>query len=396
MRPSAQSIRQTDVLIVGAGPVGLALRLELERLGVAAVQVDQHAVGLNTSRAAVIHARTLEVLEPCGVVPALLSKGIEVPDFRVREGERVLLHIGFGDLPSRYQYALMCPQNETEAVLHSRLEALGAVIERPVQFMSATEIPGGLVAELALPGDQTQSLFTRWIVACDGAHSKVREQAGIAFKGDDYTEQFLLADVHMDWPLSRREVSLFFSKRGLMVVAPLPEPDGSSRDRYRIVATVPSAPAPPVIEAIETLLRERGPHGLAPQIKALDWSSNFHLQHRIAAHVFKYRTLVCGDAAHAHSPAGGQGMNTGIQDAVALAPNLAQAIRHGNTTGLEEWAARRHQVASSVIRMTDLMTRAAAISSPIPRALRNAALRLVGNIPFLQRKLAARLAELGN
>lgn len=395
MSPFADSIRQTDVLIVGAGPVGLALRLELERLGIAAVQVDQHAAGLNTSRAAVIHARTLEVLESCGVVPALLSKGIEVPDFRVREGERVLLHIGFGDIPSRYRYALMCPQNETEAILHSRLEALGALIERPVQFLSATEAPGGLIAELAPPGAQTQRLFTRWIVGCDGARSKVREQAGIAFVGDDYAEQFVLADVHMDWPLSRHEVSLFFSPHGLMVVAPLPEPDSASRDRYRIVATVPSAPAAPVIEDIEALLRERGPRALAPRLKALVWSSSFHLQHRIAAQVFKHRTLLCGDAAHVHSPAGGQGMNTGIQDAVALAPHLAQAVRQGDTTGLAEWAARRHQIASEVIHMTDAMTRAATLTSPLPRALRDAALGLVGNIPFFQHRLAARLAELG-
>lgn len=396
MSSFSQPIRQTDVLIVGAGPVGLALRLELERLGIAAVHVDKHAAGLSTSRAAVIHARTLEVLEPSGVVPALLRKGIEVPDFRVREGEKVLLHIGFGDIPSRYRYTLMCPQNETEAILQSRLDALGADIERPVQFLSATETSDGLIVELARPGAKKELLFARWIVGCDGARSKVREQAGIGFEGDDYAEQFLLADVNMDWPLSRNEVSLYFSSRGLMVVAPLPDPDSLSQDRYRIVATVPSAPAAPTIEDIETLLRERGPRVPAPQVKTLVWSSTYHLQHRIATQVFKHRTLLCGDAAHVHSPAGGQGMNTGIQDAVALAPHLARAVCFGDTAGLAEWAARRHEIASGVVRMTDAMTRAATLASPLPRALRDAALGLVGSIPFFQRKLAERLAELGN
>lgn len=396
MASFAEPVRQTEVLIVGAGPVGLTLRLELERLGIAAVQVDQHATGLNTSRAAVIHARTLEVLEHCGVVPALLSKGIKVPDFRVRESERVLLHIGFEDIPSRYPFALMCPQNDTEAILHARLDALGAVIERPLRFLSADEGPHGMIAELALADGRTQSLSTRWIVGCDGAHSAVREQAGIAFEGDDYAEQFLLADVHMDWPLSRQEVSLFFSAAGLMVVAPLPEPDGGSRDRYRIVATVASAPAAPAIADIEALLRERGPHAAAAQVKALVWSSAFHLQHRVAAQVFKHRTLLCGDAAHVHSPAGGQGMNTGIQDAVALAPCLARAVRHGDTAELTAWATRRHQIARDVVRMTDAMTRAATLTSPLSRALRDTALGLVGNSPYFQRKLAARLAELGN
>ncbi|RYE78645.1 MAG: FAD-dependent monooxygenase [Oxalobacteraceae bacterium] len=391
-----ESRRETDVLIVGAGPVGLALRLELERLGIATVQVDQHAAGLNTSRAAVIHARTLEVLAPCGVVPALLAKGIPVPHFRVRENDRILLHIGFGDIPSDYRYALMCPQNETEAVLRSRLGSLGATIERPVQFLSTTEAPGGLIVELAAPGARSTQLFTRWIVGCDGAHSKVRDQAGIAFAGDDYAEQFVLADVHMDWPLSRDEVSLFFSANGLMVVAPLPEEDGASRNRYRIVATVSSARAVPGIEDIEALLLERGPRARTPRIDALIWSSRFHLQHRIASHVFKNRTLLCGDAAHVHSPAGGQGMNTGIQDAVALAPCLAQAVCDGDTAGLTEWAAQRHRVASEVVRMTDAMTRAATAASPVTRALRDAALGLVGKIPLLQAKIAERLAELGH
>lgn len=396
MASSVEPMRRTDVLIVGAGPAGLALRLALERLGIAAVQVDKHAAGLNTSRAAVIHARTLEVLEPCGVVAALLAKGIAVPDFRVRDRNRVLLHIGFGDLPSRYHYALMCPQNDTEAILQARLDDLGARIERPAEFLGATDAPGGMVAELALPGERKEWLFARWIVGCDGARSRVRDQAGIAFVGDDYAEQFVLADVHMDWPLSRREVSLFFSERGLMVVAPLPEPDGASRDRYRIVATVPSAPAVPAIGDIDALLRERGPHAPGLHVEALAWSSRFHLQHRIAADVFRHRTLLCGDAAHVHSPAGGQGMNTGIQDAVALAPRLAQAIRCGDTAGLAAWAARRHRIASGVVRMTHAMTRAATLTAPMPRALRDAAMGLVGNSRFLRRKLAVRLAELGN
>jgi 2-polyprenyl-6-methoxyphenol hydroxylase-like FAD-dependent oxidoreductase len=390
------SMRQTDVLIVGAGPVGLALRLELARLGIDTVQVDKHAAGLNTSRAAVIHARTLEVLEPGGVVPALLARGIEVPDFRVREGEKVLLHIGFADIPSRYRYALMCPQNDTEAILQARLDALGARIERPLRFMGATDAPGGLVAQLARPDGTVTQLFARWIVGCDGARSAVRENAGIAFVGDDYAEQFVLADVRMDWPIGRDEVSLFFSAAGLMVVAPLPEPDGGSRDRYRIVATVASAATTPTREEVDALLRERGPGTAPARIRELAWSSGFHLQHRIAAQVFKDRTLLCGDAAHVHSPAGGQGMNTGIQDAVALAAPLAQAVRQGDQEGLAAWAAARHDVASGVIRMTDAMTRAATLRSPVARAVRDAALGLVGHLPFVQRKLAARLAELGN
>jgi 2-polyprenyl-6-methoxyphenol hydroxylase-like FAD-dependent oxidoreductase len=192
-------------------------------------------------------------------------------------------------------------------------------------------------------------------------------------------------------------VSLFFSSAGLMVVAPLPEDDGRSADRYRIVATAATAAAAaPTLDDITALLRERGPGGAGQQVTQLLWSSHFHVAHRLAAEVCKDRTLLCGDAAHVHSPAGGQGMNTGIQDAIALAAHLAHAVQHGDEDGLQRWAGQRQAVAGDVVRMTDAMTRVATLSAPAARALRDAVLGLVGHLPFVRHKLAARIAELGN
>lgn len=388
----------TDVLIVGAGPVGLALRIELERLGVASLQIDKHAVGLNTSRAAVIHARTLEVLEPGGTVPALLAKGIKVPDFRVRDRERELLRVGFANIPSNYPYALMCPQNETEAILQSHLDTLGAQVLRPARLVSVNTHVNQAVADIALPDGRAQRVHAKWIVGCDGMHSTVRAQAGIDFLGDDYEEAFVLADVRMTWPLSRQEVTLFLAASGLVVVAPLPEENGESTNRYRIVATVESAASALTLTDVQSILEERGPCGAGVRVEELIWSSSFHVAHRVASQVYKGRILLCGDAAHVHSPAGGQGMNTGIQDGVALAGPLLQAIRSGSGScdALEKWAARRQEIARDVVRMTDVITRVATVSSSTARSLRNAVLSLVGHIPFVQEKLAAQLAELGN
>lgn len=392
----------TDVLIVGAGPAGLALRRALDRLGVDSVLVDRHAAGLNTSRAAVIHARTLEVLEPLGVVPALLAEGLKTPDFCVREGRDVLLRIGFAGLPSPHPYALMCPQNVTEAVLAAGFGTRNATVWRPARLVSFKEVPGGIAAELDCAEAGLRQVHARWIVGCDGARSDVRAGAGIAFEGGDYAERFALADVRMDWPLPRSEVSLFFSPEGLMVVAPLP---GGHRggeegaDRYRIVATVNDPdpdPDPDVTLArVHALLGGRGPRpGTAPAVKELLWGSSFQVQHRVAAQVWKGRVLLCGDAAHVHSPAGGQGMNTGIQDAVELAAPLHRALRDGDTGGLAAWSARRHVIAREVVRTTDALTRLATASSPLARTARGALLGLVDHLPFVRRRLAMRLAEL--
>jgi 2-polyprenyl-6-methoxyphenol hydroxylase-like FAD-dependent oxidoreductase len=379
-----------DVLIVGAGPVGMALQLALHQLGVTAMLVDKHVEGLNTSRAAVIHARTLEVLEPLGVVPAILSKGIKTTDFRVREGERILMHVGFADLPSAYPFALMCPQDETESILLAQLHAVGAWLERPAQLVSTDISADGIIAHLSLADGATREVRARWLVGCDGAHSLVRESAGIEFAGGDYAETFVLADVRMEWPLPRSEVSLFFSPDGLVVVAPLPD------ERYRIVATVGSSPDVPSISDIQTLLDERGLPGATARVTQLLWSSGFHIQHRVAAQVYKGRVLLCGDAAHVHSPAGGQGMNTGIQDAVALAGPLSQALRNGEDSGIQKWADQRQHVARDVVRMTDALTRIATMTSPLARNSRNAILGFVGSVPFLQKKIALKLAELSN
>ncbi|MXV06861.1 FAD-dependent monooxygenase [Xanthomonas sp. LMG 9002] len=380
----------TDVLIVGAGPSGLALRLALDRLGIASLLIDRHPAGLNTSRAAVIHARTLEVLEPLGVVPRLLAAGVKTTRFCVRDGDRVLLQIGFDDLPSAHRYALMCPQNATEAILGDGLGPDSATVWRPARLLSFAQAADGISADLELPQQRRQLVRAQWIVGCDGAHSTVRQGAGIAFEGGDYTETFVLADVRMAWPLPREEVSLFFSPQGLMVVAPLPEPDGAAGDRHRIVATVTDTAGPPTLSQMQALLDARG------RIDALLWSSDFHLQHRVAAQMRRGRGLLCGGAAPVHSPAGGQGMNTGIQDAIALAPALQRALHQQDDHDLDAWASRRHRIARGVVRMTDAMTRAATATAPMTRTVRNGLLGLIDRAPPIQRRLAARLAELGN
>jgi len=383
-------VMEIPALIVGAGPVGLALAAELRRRGIESLLVDRQEAGANTSRAAVLHARTLEVLAPLGVTNALLAEGLKVPIFRLRERDRELLAIDFSPLPTAYPFTLMCPQDRTERILEAHLAALGGSVQRACELVSWQSTASGVVAELSGPGG-VQHVRAGWLVGCDGMHSRVREQAGIAFEGAPYEESFVLADVHMSWPLSRSEVSLFLSPAGLVVVAPLPG------ERFRIVATtardVP-APRQPSAAYMQSMLDERGPSARRGQIQDVVWSSRFRVHHRVADRPRAGRVLLCGDAAHVHSPAGGQGMNTGIQDAISLAEALSATLADGADARLDTWAQARKRVAQDVVAMTHRMTRIATLRSSVGKSLRNTALGFVGHSPRVQRAIATNLAEL--
>lgn len=312
---------RTDVVIVGAGPTGLSLACALAARGVAFVIVDRAAEGGHTSRAAVVHTRTLEVLEEIGVTHELVSRGVVVPHLTIRDRDRTLLSIPFGALPTLYPYTLMVPQHITEQVLNERLAALGGWVHRE-RTMTDLEIGAdGATAVVSGPDGASTQVRARYVVGCDGMHSVVREQAGIGFIGDRYAQSFVLADVQMDWPLARNEVQLFFSPAGLVVVAPLPE------DRYRVVATLDHAPEHPGLDDVQDLLTARGPAAAPPKVRELVWSSRFSVHHRLAESYRRGPVFLAGDAAHVHSPAGGQGMNTGIQDAVTLGRHARRCPR---------------------------------------------------------------------
>lgn len=382
---------QNDIVIVGAGPTGLALGAELKRLGTPPLILDRLQSGENTSRAVVVHARTLEVLEPLGVTLDLIHNGVIVPIFRARDRDRILATIDFKEIETAYPYTLMCPQDKTEEVLLSRLQALGGEVERPCEVVSIH--PSENHVDVQFKRESViNTIQTKWLVGCDGAHSLVRHQASIPFEGGTYDESFLLGDVEMDWPIDREEVTLFFSESGFMVVAPMP----GNRFHFRVVATVKAPPHTPTIEDFQHILGERGPQDGTVAIRRLLWSSPFHLHHRMAKVMRKGRTILAGDAAHVHSPAGGQGMNTGIQDAIALAGALHSAVRSGDDSALDGWQRKRLEIDHSVVNLTDRMTRMATLSSPALQALRNTAIGIIGHVPAARHIIAERLAELSN
>ena len=366
---------RTEVAIVGAGPTGLALAVTLASAGIDFVVLDRLSEGANTSRAAVVHARTLEVLDELGASKDLIARGMPLTRFAVSDGSRRLLTVDFDGLPTPHPYTLMVPQCDTEAVLLARLRALGREVHRPYQVSSVVQDEDGV----ALTMSTGQVLRAGYAVGADGMHSAVREAAGIGFTGSGYDASFVLADVTMNWTPGRDAVSLTFASAGLTVVAPLPG------GHYRIVATVDDAPATPDLAFIQQLLEQRAP-GLA-RVTGLAWSSRFRVHHRVADHYRAGRLLLAGDAAHVHSPAGGQGMNTGIQDGYALGQAIA-------ARKLDAYETQRRPVAQRVVAFTDRMTRIATTHNKAVRRVRNIALPLLGHLPAFRRKLATELAEL--
>lgn len=373
----------TDVLIVGAGPTGLTLATALAARGIRTTVVDRQAAGANTSRAAVVHARTLEVLEPIGVADRLVRLGLQAALFTIRDRDRILIPVRFDNLPTRYPYTLMISQAVTEAVLLERFTEFGGQVLWRREVTDVAQNDQGVTAML----NEGAQLPARYLVGADGMHSTVRERAGIEFSGGSYAESFSLADVRLTGAVPVAEVILYFSPAGLIVVAPLP--DGV----HRIVATVDSAPEHPDIHYIQALLDARGPERERAVVEEVVWGSRFRIHHRVADTYRAGSILLAGDAAHVHSPAGGQGMNTGIQDAIVLAEALAKAITSGDEELLNAYGTTRRPIARQVVALADRLTRLATVG-PGLRPLRNILLKTLASVPAFRRRLAWQLSGL--
>ena len=335
-----------------------------------------------------IHAHTLEMLEAAGLAGPLMAEGKAVSTFTIRDRDRPLLSLDFSGLPSAFRNLLMLPQSTTETLFAGQLAAQGGSVHRGVSALSArAEGPRAVVQVTSAEGER--EISARYVVGADGMHSRIREAAGIRFDGEAGGDSLILADVRMDWPLGDEEVSFLFAPDGMVVVAPLPS------GAYRIVAAMDEAPQAPTVADVQKLLDARGPRGGGCVVREVTWASRFRISHRLAETYRRGPFLLMGDAAHVHSPAGGQGMNTGLVDAILLGEALVRVVRDGERESLlDDYAAARRPAAAKVLGLAGKLTRVATLRSSWGRTLRNLILRLLNHVPPFKRRLAMNLSGL--
>lgn len=378
----------TDILIVGAGPVGLFLANECARRGLRARLIEARAAQSEHSKALAIMPRTLEIFDMAGVAAPFLALANRVTAIAVLAHGRTLAHMNFAPRQTPYPFVAMVPQDQTERLLVEELRRQGGSVEYQTCLLAAEDRGDMVAATLERNGERSR-LTAAYLVGCDGAHSAVRHWLNLPFVGAQYEATFLLADVHTNeaWPAA--EMELCSSERGPLAVFPM------SATRRRIVATVSRADgeAPP-LALVQALLAERGPQGMAAT--ALHWSAYFHIHHRQTERLRVGRVFIAGDAAHIHSPFGGQGMNTGLQDAWNLAWKLAFALcGHGNESLLASYEQERRAVIRQVVDTTDFLTRAMGTPNKLAQTLRDAVIPMVSRLAPFQHAFVQRLSELG-
>ncbi|MEM9226506.1 MAG: FAD-dependent monooxygenase [Verrucomicrobiota bacterium] len=376
---------ETDVLIVGAGPVGLTLACELARHGVHHRIVDKASTASTTSKALAIHARTLEVLDTMDVIDTFLERGQRVNGMSLYSKGKTITRIGIDEVDSRYNFILDLPQYETEIILAEHLEAKGFTIERGMRLEGFTQGDDYVDATLAR-GDYRETVRARYLVGCDGSRSTVRKELDLPFEGEVYDENFVLADVHIDWDQSESEIQMYTDKQGIVAIFPMPG------GRHRIIATVPTDGEVQLeIPFFDQLLKERLVH--KARLHNPIWFSQFKIHHRIVPRYSVGRVSLAGDAAHIHSPAGGQGMNTGMQDAYNLGWKLALSLQQ-DVDLLESYSQEREPVGHDVLKTTDRMTRLMTMKNPLSASLRNRVLPVLNGLDAFQRRVRDSLEEI--
>ena len=382
-----------DVLVVGAGPVGLTMACELARNGVRCRIIEKVAAPTATSRALAIFPRTLEVFQMMGIIDPVVGAGHQLSGVAFHNRDGQIGYIGFSCLPCRYRFAISLPQSETERILIEHLTGFGIYVEREKELIGLSQSSDAVCAVVKESGGLEETLEARWLIGCDGAHSGVRHLSGLQFEGDAYPETFLLADATVDSPLDHIDIHLFLASDGLVGIFPI------RGDRCRVIANVRAEENDrlanePQLDEIQAIVDRRA----IPGIRLSDpvWLTRFHISHRKVPEFRSGRVFLAGDSAHIHSPAGGQGMNTGIQDAFNLAWKIALVV-HGKSpvSLLDSYNEEREPVARMVLGLTDRLTRMTTSQSTLAQQLRDALLPILTGIHLVEDRIAETMAEIG-
>lgn len=341
-----------NVLIVGAGPTGLVLALWLIKQGVQVRIIDKNTGPGETSRAMVVHARTLELYRQLNLSDEIVAAGHKNPGINFWVQGKKQAHISFGDAGAKYTpypFVLVFPQDQHEHILINHLRSFGVEVERHTELLSFEDKDSYIVARLRMPDSMEQNYEAAYIAGCDGARSTVRHQMQADFAGGTYKQIFYVADVQISGLESAQDVNVALEKGDLVMLFSYGE-----KGLCRLIGTVRGERA----DHSESLTFEDISHqainSLGFQVQKVNWFSTYHIHHRVTDHFRNGRAFLLGDAAHVHSPVGGQGMNTGIADAINLAWKLAAVLKgQASENLLDSYEVERLAFARRLVNTTD-------------------------------------------
>ena len=387
-----QSATSIKVLVVGAGPIGLVMASELARHGTACRIIDTAPTATTFSKAIAIHSRTLEVFEQMGIVQEVLNRGLKAQKVNFYAEGQHIAQLSLAELKSPYPFVIDLAQSETEGIVGRHLESFGVQIERQVELLRFTQQDDAVTAHLRHADGNEETVTTSWLIGCDGAHSITRHLLDMPFSGEAFPKNFALADVRLRWPLPDNEMHFFLHPDGVLTAFPLP------KGRYRLIVETADEVAQgnqlaPTLEDLQHYFDVRGPKGTV--VSDPTWTAPFRVNSRKVQHYRQGRVFLAGDAAHIHSPAGGQGMNTGMQDAYNLAWKLA-LVNAGRAAPslLDTYEDERSPVAQAVLRQTDALLKMATLKTPISQYLRTLLLPLLAQQEVVQQRMREQISEL--
>ncbi len=343
----------TDVLIIGAGPTGLMLANQLGRRGIRAAIIDRHSGPAQQTRAMAVHARTLEIYAKLGIAQRAIELGLPGTGANLWSRGRLRAHIpftGMGNGLSAFPYVLMLGQDDNERILGDHLRQWNMDVLWNHELVALEQAPNHVAATIMAPDGRTTTVTAAYVAGCDGGRSAVRELNGIQFVGAAYEHSFFVADTVATGPMVPNELNVFLYRRGFHLYFPM-----HGTDRWRVIGILPATlqdKASLTFEDLVPALLEEATPDL--HFQSCSWLSTYRIHHRCTERFRVGRCFLAGDAAHVHSPMGGQGMNTGLQDAYNLAWKLALVVSGRADAGLlDSYEAERAPVAHRLLETTD-------------------------------------------
>lgn len=386
---------KTQVLIVGAGPTGLALANLLASLHVSFRIIDKNSQRSDKSKALGVQAGTLEAISyrlGKNLAEKMVAAGNKVQSAYFNFYDQAPVKVDLSLIPSLYNFILVLAQSDTEQCFEERLSELGSSVERQCELISLKENTDSVTAILKNKAGESETVEADFVIGCDGAHSMVRNQLEFPFSGGKYSGNFVLGDVKIENTDTKNALEVFMSEKGVLAYFPI-KPDGFGRFILIPQNLAPSDSPEISLNEFSALLNELSPKPI--HITEATWLTRFSIHHRLVNHLRKNRVFLAGDAAHIHSPVGGQGMNTGIQDVFNLGSKLGAVLSgKADLNSLDAYEKQRYPVAEQIVRGTDFASRYILLAhSGLARCFKQHLLPRLLSIKWIQKKLVTALSE---